>query len=127
MFTPEELLEIAQYLQPKLHDLLPSDIAESIAQQLTALITKANNGESVAPQILTLLNQQPALQPYLKGEALSDILRIMPGTAGNMNAEAREPEYECPTCHKIYAELPNGRMPKCSDHETIQLMKITGA
>ncbi len=126
MFTPEELLEIAQYLQPKLHDLLPSDIAEPIAQQLTALITKANNSESVAPQILTLLNQQPALQPYLTGEAPSDILRILPPIPGDMNpVPARS--FICPTpdCPETWTRPSSGyAIPICPTHN-IQLISAS--
>jgi hypothetical protein len=65
MFTPEQILELAQSIQPKLHDRLPTDRAIAIDQELTKLIARSNAGENVAEEILELLDNQPELEEYL--------------------------------------------------------------
>jgi hypothetical protein len=112
MFTPEQLLELAQSIQPKLHDLLPADRATAIDQELTKLIARSNAGEKVAEEILELLDNQPELEECL---AIGTI-RKFDSLPGNSSARPREPKYQCPECHKTYAELPQNRIPKCKDH-----------
>jgi hypothetical protein len=65
MFTPEQLLEIAQTIQPKIRDLLSPEEADRIEPELTHLIQQLQNGQPVAKQLLLLLNSQTALQSYL--------------------------------------------------------------
>jgi hypothetical protein len=120
MFTPKQILEIAESLQPKLYDLLPSDIAESIDQQLTALIIKANNGEPVAQTILELLNQHSDLHPYLTDDTQKQFNPL----AGDGTARPRKPAYQCPECNITKAELPQGRIPKCDAHPEAILQRI---
>jgi hypothetical protein len=112
MFTPEQILDIAQIIQPQLRALLPIEIAETIDRQLTELITKANKGEPVTQAILDLFDDRPELRPYL---TISTLKGFTP-QAGNMEARPRKPEYQCPECHKQYAELPQSRIPTCPDH-----------
>lgn len=65
MFTPEQLLEIAQTIQPKLRDLLSPEEADRIGPELTHLIQELQNGQPVAKQLLKFLNSQPAFRSYL--------------------------------------------------------------
>jgi hypothetical protein len=120
MFTPKQILEIAESLQPRLYDLLPSNIAEPIDQQLTALIIKANNGEPVAPKIFELLNQQPDLRPYFTDDTHKQFNPL----AGDGTARPRKPVYQCPECNTTKSELPQGRIPKCDAHPEAILQRI---
>jgi hypothetical protein len=65
MFTPEQLLEIAQTVQSKIRDLLSPEEADRIEPELTHLIQQLQNGQPVAKQLLLLLKSQKPFQPYL--------------------------------------------------------------
>lgn len=74
MLTPEQILQIAQYLQSRLPEILPADRAEAIDRQLTDLIDRYNAGEDLAQEIFDLLDEQPELSPSL-----------LPGTPQDLN------------------------------------------
>ena len=65
MFTPEQILEIAQTIQSKIRDLLSPEEADRIEPELIHLIQELQNGQPVAKQLLLLLNSQPALRSHL--------------------------------------------------------------
>jgi hypothetical protein len=65
MLTPEQILKIAQDLQPHIPELLPADRAAEVDRQLTKLITQYNAGEDVAEDVLDLLDEQPELSQYI--------------------------------------------------------------
>jgi hypothetical protein len=105
MYTPEQILKIAQNLQPQLHELLPDDRATAIAPQLTELIAKANAGEPVTQEILDLLDNQPELQSYL-AIATSKQVPAPPGNSAPIPASEDIPFKGMPTPEPPKTDTP---------------------
>jgi len=117
MFTPEEILQIAQAIQPRLQELLPSDIAETIDRQLTDHLAQANAGESVAQEILDLLNTQEALRPYLGIAIETAIPKHYEPLGGEPPPFASSLTYKCPECDYTDTIPQQGMTPEpCPDH-----------
>jgi hypothetical protein len=114
------ILNAAYTIKPLLPELLDTETAAQVAQQLETLLTQAAAGQLIDNQITEVLRAHETTQTwmrrYLKGEAPADITRSISGLPGNMEARPRKPEYQCPECHKQYAELPQSRIPTCPDH-----------
>jgi hypothetical protein len=114
------ILNAAHTIKPILPELLDPETATQVDQKLETLLTQAAAGQSIENQITETLRAHETTQTwmrrYLKGEAPADITRSMSGLPGNMEARPRKPEYQCPECHKQYAELPQSRIPTCPDH-----------
>ena len=119
MFTPDQILEIAQSLQPRLHDLLPIDRASAIDEQLTELIARFNTGEDVSQEILDLLDEQPELQPHL---SIGTSKQYNP-LAGSGKPIAY-PRFKCPDCNYTWSQLEaSDAIPPCSknpNHQALQ-------
>ena len=120
MFTPDQILEIAQSLQPRLHDLLlPIDRAEAIDGQLTELIARFNTGEDVSQEILDLLDEQPELQPYLT-IGTNKQYNPLPGSG----TPIAYPRFKCPDCDYTWSQLESSdSIPLCAknpNHQTLQ-------
>jgi hypothetical protein len=122
------ILDAAYAIQPFLPELLGPEIGRQVDQQLQTLLTQAAAGQSIENQITETLRAHETTQTwmrrYLKGETPADITRSISGLPGNMNARPRKPEYQCPECHKQYAELPQARIPTCPDHPNQPLTLI---
>jgi hypothetical protein len=117
MFTSEQCLQVAQYLQPSLSDLLSVERAKTIDLQLTELISKAESGERVEREILALLYSEESLRPYL-------ILNTGEKHGDPKNA-ASSLSYKCPQC-TYTAKIPFlGIKPKpCKEHPKVTLEMI---
>jgi hypothetical protein len=122
------ILAAAQAIKPILPELLDPQIAVQVDRQLQILLTQAESGQSIETQIIDTLrpheSTQTWMRQYLNGEAPEEIMRSIVGLAGNMSAQPRKPEYQCPECNTTKAELPQGRIPKCDNHPNATLQRI---
>jgi hypothetical protein len=123
------ILDAAQAIKPILPDLLDPEKAAQVDRQLQILLTQAEAGQSIETQIIDTLrpheSTQTWMRQYLNGEAPEEIMRSIVGLAGNMSAQPRKPEYQCPKCNTTKAELPQGRIPKCDNHPNETLQRIS--
>jgi|GEM_PF-2003830 len=114
MFTPDQILEIAQSLQLRLHDLLPVDRASVIDKQLTELIARLNTGEDVSQEILDLLDEQPELQPHL---TIGTSKQFNP--LAGIGKPIAYPRFKCPDCDYTWSQLESSdAIPPCAKNPT---------
>jgi hypothetical protein len=127
--THSKYILTAHAIRPILPELLDPETALEIDRQLQSLLTQAEAGASIDNQIIETLREHEKTQTwmgrYLKGEAPEEIWRSIVGLAGNMGAQPRKPEYQCPECNTTKAELPQGRIPKCDNHPNETLQRIS--
>ena len=126
MLTPEQILQLAQAIQPKLHTLLPADTAATIHNQLTDLMTQARQGKAVAGEIVQILSSQAALRSEL--ENLTDTIdhsRKLDPLAGQPPLVPATSCFKCPHCD--YTDvIPQSSMKPdpCPDHPDAELIPL---
>jgi hypothetical protein len=123
-FPPEDVLEGARSIRFYLPDLLGSAAAEC-DRQLVALLTQAQQGESVDQAILKLLTRDPKtkqwLAEFLSPKATAKGYDRLPGSSGAIAAV----KYVCPQGDYVWYQRSAGvSVPHCPTHGT--LIPFTG-
>jgi hypothetical protein len=120
MLTSQQIIQIAQSLQPQLTTLLPAETAMTVNQQLTVLLAQFDDGQPVEEQILILLNDQEPLRPYLIPRTSKNS-----NLPGNRVARPSSLIYKCPECDYTDAVPQQGMKPDpCPKHPQAVLQQI---
>jgi ssDNA-binding Zn-finger/Zn-ribbon topoisomerase 1 len=126
--SQQKILESAKALLQELPTLLP-DESENYTQEIAAIIDQIESGTAYTTQLNAIIRRSEILKQWMNesqsGKSPQDITRSIVNLAGNMNAQPRKPEYQCPECNATKAELPQGRVPKCDAHPHATLQRIS--
>jgi hypothetical protein len=119
-FKPEDVLEGARCIRPYLADLLGTAATEC-DRQLADLLAQAQQGQSVDPQILTLLKKNPKtlqwLKEFLATRATAKGYEQLPGSSGAISAQ----KYVCPLGDYVWYQRATGiPVPTCPTHGNLQ-------
>jgi hypothetical protein len=115
MYTPEQILQAAQRIQPVLPQLLEPAIATQVAADLQPLLQHQDLN-----QIWLLLDQHPQTQRW-RDQYLS-LIELRSGLAGDMVAQPSGLIYACPHCNYRDVIFRVGMDPEpCPQHPTATL------
>ena len=120
IYTREQILHTAKLLQPNLTDLPDLNL------ELQTLITKAENGQPVEDDILSLLASDDRLREQALDLLSTNETNNLKSTTlpGNSPATDCTPSYQCVECGQELESPQVGIKPKCSDHPNAQIKTI---
>jgi hypothetical protein len=120
MLTTQQIIQIAQTLQPQLSNLLRAETATTVDRQLTTLLKQFEQGQPVEEQVLLLLHAQEPLRPYLTPNTNKSF-----NLPGNRVAQPSSLIYKCSECNYTDNVAQQGMKPDpCPDHPNAVLQKL---
>jgi hypothetical protein len=120
MYTPDQILQAAQLIQPVLPQLLDPAIASGMAADLQSLLQRQD-----IDQIWHLLNQYPQTQRWRNQYLDPDLIRMRSNLKGDMVPRPSGLIYACPHCDYRDTIFLVGMDPDpCPKHPTAALTRL---